>query len=114
MGPPATDLPPEGRPADKASDVEDIYQTAGELAARGAFDEASARLLDWLRRHDRDAKAYDLLADVEKAAGRATRAILACLDLPARAPPTGPPVPEENEFTAQPEADFSFADSFTD
>lgn len=77
MGPPATDLPPEGRPADKASDVEDIYQTAGELAARGAFDEASARLLDWLRRHDRDAKAYDLLADVEKAAGRATRAILA-------------------------------------
>ena len=44
----------------------------------------------------------------------ATRAILACLDLPARAPPTGPPVPEENEFMAEPEADFSFADSFTD
>ena len=24
------------------------------------------------------------------------------------------PVPEENEFMAEPEADFSFADSFTD
>ena len=44
----------------------------------------------------------------------ATRAILECLDLPARAPPTGPPVPEENEFMAEPEADFSFTDSFTD
>ena len=30
----------------------------------------------------------------------ATRAILESLDLPARAPPTGPPVPEENEFMA--------------
>ncbi len=37
----------------------------------------------------------------------ATRAILESLDLPARAPPTGPPVPEENEFMAEPEADFS-------
>jgi hypothetical protein len=44
----------------------------------------------------------------------ATRAILECLDLPARAPPTDAPVPEENEFMAEPEADFSFTDSFTD
>jgi len=40
----------------------------------------------------------------------ATRAILECLELLARAPPTSASVPEENEFMAEPEADFSFSD----
>ena len=40
----------------------------------------------------------------------ATRAILECLELLARAPPTSASVPEENEFMAEPEADFSFTD----
>ena len=44
----------------------------------------------------------------------ATRAILECLDLPARAPPPSAPVLEENEFMADPEPDFSFTDPFTD
>ena len=41
----------------------------------------------------------------------AIRAILECLDLPARAPPTSAAVPEDNEYMAEPEADFSFTDS---
>ena len=41
----------------------------------------------------------------------AIRAILDCLDLPARAPPTSAAVPEDNEYMAEPEADFSFTDS---
>ena len=110
--------PEEGLPAARphASPIESLPVASAESSELASSRSRRLGWADLLRR----VFAIDVL-DCPRCGARmrwlsvvhppeAIRAILECLDLPARAPPTSAAVPEDNEYMAEPEADFSFTD----